>query len=85
MGSLGLRIKDFSDPRDFINKSKSINAIFKEVLLVSAGVVDLYLSITHEAELKPLTKILEKRDSRNVSEKELVLKSKIFEFNDRIR
>ena len=41
VGSLGLRIKDFSDSSDFINKSKSINAIFKEVLLVSADVVDL--------------------------------------------
>ena len=75
------------DSGDFIEKIQRISNIPNDVILVTADVVGLYLSIPHEIGLKALEEALEKRDSIQISTSNLVKMAKFvlpnnyFEFN----
>ena len=60
------------DSGDFIKKIKNIST--KDSILVTADVVRLYHSISHEAELKALEKSLSNRTNKKVSIKDLGFK-----------
>ena len=64
------------DSGDFIEKIKRIGNILEDAILVTADVVGLYPSISHELGLKALEAALEKRESIQISTSELVKMAK---------
>ena len=72
------------DSRDFI---KNLGSIPENAVLVTADVVGLYPSIPHEAGLKALREVLDKREQHTIPTKELIKmpdfgpKNNYFEFN----
>ena len=83
-----LYIKDLGD---FIKKTQNLSSIPKNAILVTADVVGLYPSIPHEAGLKILREVLDKREQHTIPTSELlrmadfVLKNNYFEFNKQIK
>ena len=57
---------------DFLKKIKNIGKIPEGVILVTAGVVGLYPSIPHGADLEALRKILNERETPKVPTEELI-------------
>ena len=55
------------DSSDFIKETWSLGLIPENAILVKAEVVGLYPSIPHEAELKALREVLDKRQQRTIS------------------
>ena len=72
----------------FLEK-KTIGRAPENAILVTADVVDLYPNIFHQAGLKALKKVLEKRDIKKIPTEDLVkiaefvLNNNIFEFNSK--
>ena len=54
------------DTGDFLNKTKNINAIPENAILVAADVIGLYPSIPHQAGLKALSETLDKKKTHKV-------------------
>ena len=83
-----LYIKDLGD---FIKKLWNLGSIPDNAILVTADVVHLHPSIPHEAGLKALREVLDKREQHTFPRNELimiadfVLKNSYFEFNDQIK
>ena len=50
------------DSGDFIKKTRNLGSIPENAILVTADVVGLYFSIPHEAGLKALREVLDKRE-----------------------
>ena len=60
------------DSNYFIKKIKHLKNIPDNALLVTADVVGLYPSIPHEAGLRALKEVLDKRDEKKISTEDLV-------------
>ena len=79
------------DSGDFIKKTQNLGSIPENAILVTADVVGLYPSIPHEAGLKALREVLDKREQHTIPTSELirmadfVLKNNYFEFNGQIK
>ena len=79
------------DSNDFIKKIKHLKNIPDNVILVTADVVALYLSIPHEAGLRALKEVLDRREEKKISAEslvkmaEFVLKNDYFEFNSQVK
>ena len=79
------------DSSDFLKKIKSIGKIPEGAILVTADVIGLYPSISHEAGLEALRKRLSERDSPKVPTEDIVrmadfvLKNNFFEFNGEVK
>ena len=79
------------DSGDFIKKTRNLGSIPENAILVTADVVGLYPSIPHEAGLKALREVLDKREQHTIPTSELirmadfVLKNNYFEFNGQIK
>ena len=75
------------DSGDFIKKTRNLVSIPENAILVTADVVGLYPSIPHEAGLKALREVFDKREQQTIPTNELikrtdfVLKNNYFEFN----
>ena len=74
---------------DFIKKTKNLGSIPKNAILVTTDVVGLYPSISHEAGLKALREVLDKREhsiptSGLLRMADFMLKNNYFEFNGQI-
>ena len=75
------------DSGDFLKKIKNLCSLPENAILVTADLVDLYLSIPHEAGLKALEEALENRNHKQISTDKLVkmaqfvLKNNFFKFN----
>ena len=65
------------DSADFIKKIKNISFIPEDSILVTADVVELYPSISHEAGLEALEKSLNNRSNKKASAIDLVKMAKI--------
>ena len=76
---------------DFLIKIKQIENLPENSILVTADVVGLYSSISHELGLKALEEALEKRESKQVSTDDLikltkfVLQNNYFKFNGEVK
>ena len=76
---------------DFIKKTRNLGSIPENAILVTADVVGLYPSIPHEAGLKALREVLDKREQHTISTSELIrmadfaLKNNYFEFKGQIQ
>ena len=81
-------IKDFND---FIKKIKHLKNIPDNALLVTSDVVGLYPSIPHEAGLRSLKDVLDRREEKKSSTEDLVkmtefvLRNNYFEFNGQVK
>ena len=79
------------DSNDFIKKIKHLKNIPDNALLVSSDVVGLYPSIPHEAGLRALKEVLDRREEKKISTEDLVkmpeftLKNNYFEFNGQVK
>ena len=79
------------DSQDFINKSRKLEKILDNAILVTADVVGLYLSIPHNVGLRALKEALDKREQKKIPTEDLlqmaefVLKNNFFEFNNQIK
>ena len=79
------------DSGDFLKKIKNIGKIPEGAILVTADVIGLYPSISHEAGLEALRKRLNERDSPKVPTEDIVrmadfvLKNNFFEFNGEVK
>ena len=79
------------DSQDFINKSRKLGKIPDNAILVTADVVGLYPSISHNVGLRALKEALDKREQKKSPTKDLVqmadfvLKNNFFEFNNQIK
>ena len=79
------------DSGDFIKKTQNLGSIPENAILVTADVVGLYPSIPHEAGLKALREVFDKREQHTIPTSELirmadfVLKNNYFEFNGQIK
>ena len=79
------------DSGDFIKKTRNLGSIPENAILVTADVVGLYPSIPHEAGLKALREVFDKREQHTIPTSELirmadfVLKNNYFEFNGQIK
>ena len=60
------------DSGDFIRKIKDTESILSNAILIKAEVVGLYPSIPHNAGIKALKNILDKRKNQNVSTADLI-------------
>ena len=75
------------DSGDFIKKIRNLSSIPDNAILVTADVVSLYPSIPHEAGLKALREVFDKREQYTIPTTELLrmtdflLKNNYFEFN----
>ena len=75
------------DSNDFIKKIKHLKNIPDNAILVTADVAGLYHSIRHEARLRALKEVLDRREEKKISTEDLVkmsefvLKNNYFEFN----
>ena len=76
---------------DFIKKTRNLGSISENAILVTADVVGLYPSIPHEARVKALREVLDKREKHSTPKSEpirmadFVLKNNYFEFNGQIK
>ena len=76
------------DSQDFINKSRKLGKIPDKAILVTADVVGLYPSISHNVGLRALKEALDKREQKKIPTEnlvqiaEFVLKNDFFEFNN---
>ena len=72
------------DSGDFIKKTRNLGSFPENAILVTADVVGLYPRIPHEAGLKALREVLDKREQHTIPTSELirvadfVLKNKLF-------
>ena len=72
-------------------KTRNLGPISENAILVTADVVGLYTSIPHEAGLKALREVLDKREQHTIPTSELikmadfVLKNNYFQFNRQIK
>ena len=79
------------DSGDFIKKTQNLGSIPKNAILVTADVVGLYPSIPHEAGLKALRKVFDRKEQHTILTSELiriadfVLKNNYLEFNGQIK
>ena len=79
------------DSNDFIKKIKYLKNIPDNTILVTADVVGLYPSIPHEAGLRALKELLDRREEKKISTEDLVktaefvLKNNYFEFNGQVK
>ena len=79
------------DSGDFIKKTRNFGSIPENAISVTADVLGLYPSIAHEARLKALREVLDKREQYTIPTSELirmadfVLKNNYFEFNGQIK
>ena len=79
------------DSADFINKTKNLSTIPNNAIIITADVVVLSPSISHETGLRALREALDKQDKKCiptgdlVKMAELVLKNNFFEFNSKIK
>ena len=79
------------DSNDFIKKIKHLKNIPDNAILVTADVVGLYPSIPHEAGLRALKEVLDRREEKKISTEDLVkmaefvLKNNYFEFNGQVK
>ena len=77
------------DSQHFLEKIKTIGSVPENAILVTADVVGLYSNIPHQAGLKALKEVLEKRDIKKtptedlVKMAEFVLNNNIFEINSK--
>ena len=75
----------------FIKKIKHLKNIPDNAILVTADVVGLYPSIPHEAGLRALKEVLDRREEKKISTEDLVkmaefvLKNNYFEFNGQVK
>ena len=75
------------DSNDFIKKIKHLKNIPDNALLVTSDIVGLYSSIPHEAGLRALKEVLDRREEKKISTEDLVkmtafvLRNSYFEFN----
>ena len=76
------------DNGNFLKKIKNLGSFPENVILVTADVVGLYHSISHEAGLQALEETLENRNHKQISTDklfnmaQLVLKNNFFKFNN---
>ena len=75
---------------DFISKTENLKLTVKpdKSPLVTTDMVELYLSISHVADLRALREALDKQDKKFIRTEglaEFVLKSNVFEFNMKIK
>ena len=86
MGGLILRT-----PNDFIKKIKHVKKIPDNAILVTADAVGLYPIIPHEAGLRALKEVLDRKEDKKISTEDLVkvaeflLKNNYFEFNGQVK
>ena len=79
------------DSDDFIKKLNNINYIPQDVRMVTADLVGLHPSISHDAGLEAIRKALDNREKKKISNDdltkmaELVLKNSCFEFNGKVK
>ena len=79
------------DSDDFIKKLNNINYIPQDVRMVTADLVGLHPSISHDAGLEAIRKALDNREKKKISNDdltkmaELVLKNSYFEFNGKVK
>ena len=79
------------DSVDFIKKTRNVGSVPENDILVTADVVGLHPSIPHEAGLKALREVLDKRDQHTIPTSEqrrmadFVLKNNYVEFNRQIK
>ena len=75
------------DTGDFLEKIKSLHRIPEDEFLVTADVVGLYPSISHDAGLKAIYRKLEKRSNKKVWSADLVDMTKFdfFEFDSKVK
>ena len=79
------------DSNNFIKKIKHLKNIPDNAILVTADVVGLYPSIPHEAGLRALKEVLDRREEKKISTEDLVkmaefvLKNNYFEFNGQVK
>ena len=79
------------DSGDYVTNIKSIGKIPEGTILVTADVIGLYPSISHETGLEALRKRLNERDSPKVPTENIiqmadfVLKNNFFEFNGEVK
>ena len=64
-----LLYKRLSTFQHFLEKTKTIGSVPGNAILVTADAVNLYPNISHQADLKPLKKALEKRDIKKYLQK----------------
>ena len=60
---------------DFIKKARNLGSIPKNAILITADAVGLYPSIPHEAGLKALREVLEKREQHTIPTSKLIRKA----------
>ena len=79
------------DSVDFVKKTRNVGSVPENDILVTADVVGLHPSIPHEAGLKALREVLDKRDQHTIPTSEqirmadFVLKNNYVEFNRQIK
>ena len=79
------------DSDDFIKKLNNINYIPQDVRMVTADLVGLHPSISHDPGLEAIRKALDNREKKKISNDdltkmaELVLKNNYFEFNGKVK
>ena len=78
------------DSNDFIKKIKHLKNIPDNALLVTSDVVGLYPSIPHEAGLRALKEVLDRREEKKISTEDLVKMAEFvlnnyFEFNGQVK
>ena len=80
---------NIKDSNDFIKKIKHLKNI--PAILVTADIVGLYPSVPHEAGLRALKELLDRREEKIISTEDLVkmaefvLKNNYFEFNGQVK
>ena len=60
---------------DFMKKTRNLGSIPKNAILITADVVGLYPCIPHEAGLKALREVLDKREQHTIPTSELIRKT----------
>ena len=79
------------DTQDFLEKIKHLGNVPSNAILVTADVVGLYRSISHDAGLKALNEKLENRVEKKIPSSDLVnmaelaLKNSYFQFDSKIK
>ena len=66
------------DSGDFIKKTRNLGSIPENAILVTADVVGLHSSIPHEAGLKALRQVLDKREQHTIPTSELIRMAVLF-------
>ena len=79
------------DSGDYTTKTQNLGSVTENDILVTEDVVGLHSSIPHEAGLKALRELLDKREQHTSPTSELIrmadfiLKNNYFEFNEQIK